>query len=79
MKIVIFYDGGSRPYNLDSFRKDQVSFGRSSDCDIQIKKDYISRVHGYFRKLNGIWYIQDNQSTNGIVYKIGRASCRERV
>ena len=72
--IDICMDGSHKKYDLNSYGKEVVSFGRSSECDIQIPKNYISRVHGCFYLENGEWFIKDMESTNGIYYnsnKIG--------
>ena len=67
--IKIIADGQSKDINLDSFGKDVVSFGRSHECDIQLNRNYVSRVHGCFYKENGCWFFKDLESTNGIYYK----------
>ncbi len=41
------------------------SLGRSSECDLILKDNNVSRVHAWFRLQNGSWVIQDNDSTNG--------------
>ena len=72
--IDICMDGTHKKYDLNSYGKEVVSFGRSSECDIQIPKNYISRVHGCFYLENGEWFIKDMESTNGIYFnsnKIG--------
>ena len=66
--IDILVDNRHKKYDLNSFGKEVVSFGRSSDCDIQIPKNYISRVHGCFYLENGEWFIKDMESTNGIYF-----------
>lgn len=70
--IDIIIDNKHKQYDLNVFRKDVVSFGRSSECDIQIPKNYVSRVHGCFYKENGEWFIKDMQSTNGIFYNANK-------
>ncbi len=69
MNISIITNVGKKSYKLESFNKDVVSFGRSSECDIQIMKEYVSRVHGCFYRENGKWYIKDLESTNGLILK----------
>ncbi len=66
--IDILVDNRHNKYNLNSYGKEVVSFGRSSECDIQIPKNYISRVHGCFYLENGEWFIKDMNSTNGIYF-----------
>lgn len=67
MKITV-RDGDKPSYEIDlnKFGKDVVSFGRQSDCDIVIGEMCASRVHGCFYKENGITYIEDMNSTNGL-------------
>ena len=67
-KIDIYMDNTHQKYDLNAFGKNVVSFGRSSDCDIQIRKEYVSRVHGCFYMENGKWFIKDMNSTNGLYY-----------
>ena len=45
--------------------------GRADDCEISIKNDYVSRVHAEGVFEDGIWWIRDLQSSNGI-YVDGR-------
>lgn len=74
--IVTVFDGIDKPqsYDLDSFKKDIVLFGRSDDNDIQLKSGLVSRTHdsqhrgGLFIKKNSRWYIQDDHNTNGILF-----------
>lgn len=70
---------GSKPpteYDLDSFGKDCVRFGRGSVHgdggevnDICVDKDVtaVSRAHCSFCKYNGEWYICDDNSMNGLL------------
>ena len=71
MKINITTNTTSKEYDLESFNKGVVSFGRSSECDIQIGATFVSRVHGCFYFENGYWKVQDLESRNGI-YKNGK-------
>ena len=64
--IKILIDGQTRSVNLESFSKDVISFGRSPECDIQLSKPYVSRLHGCFYLENGSWNFQDLDSVNGI-------------
>ena len=69
MVVKIIFGGQPMVVDLDSFNKEAISFGRSTDCDIQIQKPYVSRCHGYFYRQNGSWFVKDNNSTNGLIYK----------
>lgn len=61
-------DNDMPPYEveLESFGKDVVSFGKQPDNDIVLKSAYASRIHGCFYKENGVTYIEDMNSTNGL-------------
>ena len=69
MFVYFFIDDKLSSFNLDSYDKKVITFGRSSDCDICLNRDYISRKHGCFYIKEGIWYIKDLKSTNGIFYE----------
>ncbi|MCM1286982.1 MAG: FHA domain-containing protein [Clostridium sp.] len=52
-----------------------ITFGRNPDCDIVLNSSNVSRQHGCFYIENGMYYIEDNNSTNGLVFdnrKIGK-------
>ena len=68
--IKILIDGQTRTINLEEYWKDVVSFGRSAECDIELSKPYVSRLHGCFYYDKGNWYYKDLNSVNGI-YKNG--------
>lgn len=55
-----------REINFSDYSKDKISFGRDSTNDIVIKSNIVSKFHGYFECINGLLYIYDNNSTNGI-------------
>jgi soluble lytic murein transglycosylase-like protein len=40
--------------------------GRSSDCDVCIENDYVSRVHAEVIFQEGFWWIRDLNSSNGL-------------
>ena len=42
-----------------------ISIGRSSNNDIRINVDSVSKVHGYFVAKDGGWVFTDHGSTNG--------------
>lgn len=52
-----------------------ITFGRSPDCNIVLNSSNVSRKHGCFYIENGMYYIEDNNSTNGLVFdnkKVGK-------
>ena len=68
MQIVIKYaDKKIDSYILEQFNKEVVSFGRQPDNDIILDLDFISRIHGVFFMEDGTWYVQDLDSTNGLL------------
>ena len=69
MKSIVIYYGNqkSESYNLEQFQKEVVSFGRQPDNDIVLDLEFVSRIHGVFYMEDGIWYVQDLNSTNGIL------------
>ena len=68
MQIVVKYTGKkAQSYTLEQFQKEVVSFGRQPDNDIVLDLEFVSRIHGVFYMEEGIWYVQDLNSTNGIL------------
>lgn len=69
MKSIVIYYGNqkSESYNLEQFQKEVVSFGRQPYNDIVLDLEFVSRIHGVFYMEEGIWYVQDLNSTNGIL------------
>jgi len=49
-----------------------MRIGRASDNEIVIDRKGISRYHAILRRVNNVLYIEDNQSTNGVLIS-GRA------
>jgi hypothetical protein len=45
---------------------DGFVIGRGRGVNLQIKDERVSRKHAVFRYYNGVWFIQDQQSLNGI-------------
>lgn len=74
---IIYSDNRHEEYNLLSFGKKEITFGRSERCDIVIDSPIISRKHGRF-ELNGEkCTIRDTKSTNGIYVNGHRVSASE--
>lgn len=69
VKFTVF-DGGLQPveYNLWSYSKNRITFGRAADNDIVIHSTLVSHHHGFIVHQNGQWMIQDNASTNGLKF-----------
>lgn len=54
---------GTWPLTMDR----PFAIGRYTDCDIVETEKRISRVHCYVFFQDGVWYVRDNDSRNGIV------------
>ncbi len=69
---VTVFDGQSDliSFELDSFGKDTVSFGRGDSVDVKLTSKLVthSKPHGFFVKRGGQWFVEDNASTNGLIY-----------
>ena len=67
---ITVFDGTALPYTLSLSDKGKsvITFGRSEDNDIVFSSHLVSRVHGRFVNSLGRWYIEDLDSTNGIIY-----------
>lgn len=76
-KITVF-DGDSEPvqFNLTSYGKSVVTFGREAGNDICIRSNYVSRRHGQFRFVDGKCIIEDLGSKNGIIFNGERVQSR---
>lgn len=62
------FDGIEDFYEIDlqTFKKDLITFGRSTDNDIVLKSALVSRQHGCFDISSGKIRVIDMKSTNGI-------------
>ena len=64
-KLVICKKEGHEVINLNSFNKNEITFGRAKDNDIVIESNIVSGHHGKFVLTEGLKVV-DNQSTNGL-------------
>jgi pSer/pThr/pTyr-binding forkhead associated (FHA) protein len=55
--------GGGDPVPLI---QDVMTIGRREVCDIRLNFQNVSGIHAELSLKNGVWYIRDMQSTNGI-------------
>ena len=62
-KLVCLTPDLAEPYVM---RKDAITIGRGSDCDIQIVTDFVSREHATIRRDDSETIIEDRSSTNGV-------------
>lgn len=60
--VLMKKDNKTKQYNIDS---DIVTVGRSSENDIQISDEYISREHLRIRKQGDKYFVRDLGSENG--------------
>lgn len=58
--------------------KKKNSLGRSKDCDIVLPDFSVSRSHCFLYEENNVWFIEDNNSTNGI-YLNGKKTQKSKV
>lgn len=67
--LLITVDGDMEihEYDLNSFRKTKISFGRDPSNQIVLKAGTVSKEHGIFEFVEDSLYIYDNSSTNGLV------------
>ena len=63
--VLMVIDGPSTGTTLPLSEPD-VLVGRGEQCAIRIPDPHISRVHARFRFAQGVWFIQDQGSRNGV-------------
>lgn len=61
-------DGDPQEIDLGSFHKQELTFGRDQDNDIQIESMIVSARHGMLSWIDGSIVVSDERSTNGILY-----------
>ncbi len=76
---VTVFDAQNPPYtiSLNELNKSVVTFGRADDSDITLSSRLVSRKHGQFSNIGGHWFIEDGQSTNGLIYNNKSISRKE--
>ncbi len=69
LRLTIF-DGMNAPelFDLSSYRKDLITFGRNPDNDIVLSSKIVSKHHGRIVRVLNHWKIEDLNSTNGLLY-----------
>jgi pSer/pThr/pTyr-binding forkhead associated (FHA) protein len=63
--IKIYVVDGTEEIQSFEFRKDTIHIGRSSDNDIKMRDEYVSRRHLKVFKRGGKYFLQDLSSSNG--------------
>lgn len=70
-RCVIAYSSGggeeAEPNKISLAGKQRYIIGRDMDCDIRIPHPSVSRHHCIITLENGVYYIADNNSTNGVI------------
>lgn len=73
--ILYITDGAdTKKVDLDGFKKEFITIGRSGGNDIMVNNPKVSSQHGKFFKQNGVWCYQDLNSTNGTIVNGKRIS-----
>ncbi|MBR6185537.1 MAG: FHA domain-containing protein [Clostridia bacterium] len=83
-QFITIFDGDQKPsqINLGVYGRQEVYFGRGKETetpDIVLSSRLVSRVHGRFVFSGGQWYIEDLNSTNGILCNDAYIQRRELV
>lgn len=64
-------------FQLDSFEKEKVFFGRDTANDIVLPSEIVSARHGWFSRGKEGWSIHDSSSTNGTWFHDKKVEDRE--
>src|SRR5437868_688730 len=64
--------GGGNPVSL---LKPRLVVGRSADCDVSIPSGTVSSKHCFLEQRDGVWFVTDLASHNGI--RIDGVRCQE--
>jgi len=59
--VVTEQDKPVRTFPLD----DEITFGRSESCRVQLDDTYVSTLHARMFSKDGTWFVEDLGSTNG--------------
>lgn len=70
--------GGSMKGTEFKVEKNELTFGRGQEADIQIHDPLISRVHSKLTWEGGNWYVEDLNSTNG-TWMMGRKLIKKSI
>lgn len=66
---IVTPEGKPESYNLEGFRKNRIIAGRAHQNDIVIDNAYVSRVHCSFYRDDNNWYITDENSRHGLLFR----------
>jgi len=75
---------GVLPYRVIPVSSDSFSIGRGRQNDLQILDTTVSRTHASLRRAQGVWFVQDRGSRNGILLNgqpvmAGRVKSRDQI
>ena len=70
--LVIVDNSGIRELDLSAYSEAAYSFGRSNDNSIVIDSEIVSGHHGEICINQGVFYIKDNNSSNGTYVAYGQ-------
>ncbi len=67
--VLTIFDGTSLPIEieLETYGKNIITFGRSKENDIVLNSSVVSRVHGIFKLCEEGIFVEDFDSTNGLI------------
>ncbi len=76
---VTVFDATLQPYviQLSATGKNVITFGRADDNDIVLSSHLVSRHHGRITFVDGKWFVEDMNSTNGLIYNNANITRKE--
>lgn len=58
------------PTNTDGEREQQISFGRTSECDVKLSDISVSRTHAFLKRRNSDLFLIDNKAKFGTLLRM---------
>ncbi|MDD6137315.1 MAG: ATP-binding cassette domain-containing protein [Lachnospiraceae bacterium] len=74
--LVIVDKGGIRELDISEYNDAVYTFGRNEDNSIRINSEIVSSHHGEIHISNGLFYVKDNNSSNGTYIAYGTQFCQ---
>ena len=59
--------------------KDEITIGRDEACDIRLEHVSISKIHAKIIFRNGVYFLHDNNSTNGVIVNGEKVASRVQL
>ncbi len=78
--VLTFLNGTNRDQTIAVSRGKELVVGRAVSCDHAVMDPRMSRKHFLISDQNGVWYVDDQQSSNGTKvndHTVGRAAILE--